>query len=169
MPCEWINLRAFKIIFQRKGEKMSQTLELYKSAGNEAFTKLITEVAPYFSTINPMFVDLKPGYAEVMMPNTKSVQNHLGTVHAIAMCNAAELVAGMMTDVSIPDTHRWIPVGMTVKYLAKAKTDLKAVAIGDNIDWTVTGETKVPVSVFDTEGKEVFSALITMSISPKKR
>ncbi len=147
---------------------MRQTLELYKSTGNEDFSKLVTELAPYFSTINPMFVDLKPGYAEVMVPNTKSVHNHLGTVHAIAMCNAAELVAGMMTDVSIPDSYRWIPVGMTVEYLAKAKRDLKAVAIGDGIDWTAIGETKVPVSIYDTEGTEVLSAVITMKIDLKE-
>lgn len=148
---------------------MSQILELYRSTNNEEFTKLVTESAPYFSTINPMFVELKPGYAEVKVPNTKSIQNHMGTVHAIAMCNAAELVAGMMTEVSIPDTYRWIPMEMTVKYLAKAKTDLKAIANGDEIDWSAIGETKVPVSIYDTEEKEVFTAVITMKISLKKQ
>lgn len=148
---------------------MSRILEFYRSTNNEEFTKLVTESAPYFSTINPMFVALKPGYAEVKVPNTKSIQNHLGTVHAIAMCNAAELVAGMMTEVSIPDTYRWIPMEMTVKYLAKAKTDLKAIANGDEIDWSAIGETKVPVSIYDTEEKEVFAAVITMKISLKKQ
>jgi len=148
---------------------MSQILELYKSTDNETFTRLITEAAPYFNTIDPMFVDLKPGYAEVKLPNTRSVHNHLGTVHAIAMCNAAELVAGLMTDVSIPETNRWIPIEMTVKYHAKAKTDLRAVAYGDDIDWAVTGEIRVPVSIYNTEEKEVFSALITMKISPKNQ
>jgi acyl-coenzyme A thioesterase PaaI-like protein len=148
---------------------MSQTLELYKTLGNEGFTQGVTEFAPYFKTINPMFVDLRPGYAEITMPNTQAVHNHMGTIHAIAMCNAAELVAGMMTDVSIPESSRWIPVGMTVKYLAKAKTDLKAVSRGDEIDWTITGEVQVPVSILDTNGKEVFAARITMMISPQKK
>lgn len=148
---------------------MSQVLDLYRSTSNEEFTKLITETAPYFSTINPMFVELKPGYAEITVPNTRSIQNHMGTVHAIAMCNAAELVAGMMTEVSIPDTYRWIPMEMTVRYLAKAKTDLRAVAKGEDIDWNALGETKVPVSVYDAEGKEVFTAVITMKISLKKQ
>lgn len=147
---------------------MSQTLEMYKASGNEAFTQLATEFAPYFSTIDPMFVDLRPGYAEVNVPNQKKVHNHLGTVHAIAMCNAAELVAGMMTDVSIPETSRWIPTGMTVKYIAKAKTDLKAIAKGDSIDWSSTGNIDVPVVIYDTEGKEVFTATITMNVSNKK-
>lgn len=147
---------------------MNRILEFYRSTNNETFTKAVTESAPYFNTISPLFVDLKPGYAEVKFPNNRNVQNHMGTVHAIAMCNAAELVAGMMTDVSIPDSHRWIPVEMTVKYLAKAKTDLRAIAYGSDIDWSVIGETRVPVSIYDTEEKEVFCAVITMKISPKK-
>lgn len=147
---------------------MNEALEMYKALGNADFTKLVTEVAPYFQTIDPMFVDLKSGYGELTFTNQKKVQNHLGTVHAIAMCNAAELVAGTMTEVSIPGNLRWIPVGMTVKYLAKAKTDLKAIAKGDGVDWTVTGNTDVPVVIYDTDGKEVFTAVITMNISEKK-
>jgi acyl-coenzyme A thioesterase PaaI-like protein len=147
---------------------MNQTLEMYNTSGNEVFTQLVTGIAPYFSTIDPMFVDLRPGYAEVRMPNRKEVHNHLGTVHAIAMCNAAELVAGMMTDVSIPETMRWIPTGMTVRYLAKAVTDLRAVADGGAIDWQREGETDVPVTLYDTNERIVFTATITMKISPKK-
>jgi acyl-coenzyme A thioesterase PaaI-like protein len=147
---------------------MSQTLEVYKKVGNEEFTKIVTNMAPYFATIDPMFVDLRPGYAEVKLPNTRIVHNHLGSVHAIAMCNAAELAAGMMTEVSIPDTNRWIPIEMTVRYIKKAKTDLKVVANGTGLDWTVVGEVKVPVGVYDMEGQEVFTALITMSVKPKK-
>ena len=147
---------------------MSQALEFYKKAGNEEFTKTVVVLAPYFGTIDPMFVELRPGYGEVKLPNTKKVHNHFGSVHAIAMCNAAELAAGMMTDVSIPETNRWIPVEMNVKYLKKAKTDLKVVADGSGIDWTATGGIKVPVSIYDTEGTVVFTALITMSVNPKK-
>ena len=90
-------------------------------------------------------------------------------MHASAMCNAAELVAGMMTEVSIPDSCRWIPTEMTVRYLAKAKTDLRVVANGEHIDWNVVGEIKVPVSIYDADGKEVFEAVITMKVSPKKQ
>ena len=74
----------------------------------------------------------------------------------------------MMTEVSIPDTQRWIPIEMTVKYLKKAKTDLKVVATGSEIDWNVIGKIKVPVSIYDAEEQEVFSAVITMDVSKKK-
>jgi acyl-coenzyme A thioesterase PaaI-like protein len=148
---------------------MNQILEAYKSVGNEAFTKMVIDAAPYFGTVDPMFVDLRPGYVEAKLPNTKKVHNHMGTVHAIAMCNAAELVGGMMTEVSIPDSNRWIPVEMTVRYLKMAKTDLRVVASGSDIDWTVLGYIKVPIHIYDTGETEVFSADITMKISKKKR
>ncbi len=89
---------------------MSQLNDLYNSVGNEPFIQNICEIAPYFSTIDPQFVDLRPGCCEVIMPNTRKVHNHLGTVHAIAMCNFAEIAAGIMTDVSILNTCRWIHI-----------------------------------------------------------
>jgi acyl-coenzyme A thioesterase PaaI-like protein len=146
---------------------MSQLHQLYKAVGNELFSRKVCEIAPYFATIDPQFVDLRPGYSKVTMPNTREVHNHLGTVHAIAMCNLAEIAAGIMTDVSIPDTCRWIPIGMRVKYLAKAKTALTGIADGRKIDWNKTGEIEVPVSITDTDGVEVCTVFITVKVSLK--
>ena len=124
--------------------------------------------APYFSTIDPQFVCVKPGHVEAIIKNRKKIHNHLGTVHAAAMCNAAELVGGIMTDVTLPDKRRWIPSAMNVKYLVKAKTDLRAVADGSGIDWSTIGEIVVPVEILDTEDTKVFTAKITMNIKLKK-
>jgi acyl-coenzyme A thioesterase PaaI-like protein len=107
---------------------------------------------------------LKQGYAEAKVPFRKEITNHLGTVHAIAMCNAAELVAGLMTDATIPSGARWIPQSMSVNYLAKAKTDLRAIANGEGIDWDSAGQKIVPVSVIDEDGQTVFTAEITMNV-----
>lgn len=147
---------------------MSQLFDLYTHTGNAGFSTKICEIVPYFATIEPQFVELRPGYSEVTMPNTAKVHNHLGTVHAIAMCNLAEIAAGLMTDVSIPETCRWIPIGMNVRYLAKAKTDLRGIADGRQIDWDVPGDKDVPVSITDRDGLEVCSATITMKVSLKK-
>ncbi len=99
---------------------MSQMMQMYQQVGPAQFSAMIGQVAPYFASIAPQFVELRPGYAEVTFPKRREVLNHIGTVHAIALCNAAELAAGTMTDASIPAGHRWIPRGMTVEYLAKA-------------------------------------------------
>lgn len=50
---------------------------------------MVCQQAPYFSTIEPTLTDLKPRYAEAKVPFRKELTNHLGTVHAIAVCNAA--------------------------------------------------------------------------------
>ena len=94
----------------------------------------------------------------------REVLNHIGTVHAIALCNAAELAAGTMTDASIAKGHRWIPKGMTVEYLAKADGDIRAVADGSAVDWNATGELSVPVLAYVGD-KPVFRADITMYVS----
>lgn len=143
---------------------MSQALSMFNSVGPEAFSKLACQMAPYFSTINPLMTQLRPGFASVEVPFSKAITNHLGTVHAIAMCNAAELAAGTMTDVSVPAGARWIPKGMSVEYLAKAKSSVTATANGEGIEWQTAGDKVVPVEMLDAEGKLVFTARIIMNV-----
>ena len=146
---------------------MSQILQAFKTAGREQFGKMVCQMAPYFATINPEFIDLKPGYSEARIAKVREVENHIGTVHAIAMCNAAELVAGTLTDATLPDHMRWIPKGMTVQYMAKAKTDIRAVATAEGVDFSEAGDKVVAVDIYDTEGTKVFRADITMDVRPK--
>ena len=143
---------------------MSQVLTAFNQAGPEQFSQLICQMAPYFSTINPEFIALKPGYSEAKVAKCREIQNHIGTVHAIAMCNLAELVAGTLTDATIPDGARWIPKGMTVQYLAKAKTDIRGVATSEGIDFSESGDKVICVDVFDTDDTIVFHADITMDV-----
>lgn len=59
--------------------------------GKLAFSRAISWKAPYFASISPRFEELRPGYARVSMRKRRAVANHIGTVHAIAMCNLAEV------------------------------------------------------------------------------
>ncbi len=143
---------------------MSQALAMFQSVGGEQFSKMACSIAPYFSTINPVMVKLEKGLAEAKVGFCREITNHLGSIHAIALCNAAEFVGGMMTDVSIPVGARWIPKGMTVEYLAKAKTDVQAIATANDVDWQTSGDKIVNVSILDAENNEVFKAAITMNV-----
>ena len=150
------------------------TLDLWqwfaaKPGGTWAFSRLLCLKAPYFGSIRPRFVELRPGQCEVRMRKRRAVLNHIGSVHAVAMCNMAELAGGTMTEVSIPATHRWIPKGMAVQYLKLARTDLVAVATPRaQMDWSVPGEFQVDVVVRDRQDETVFEALITMWVAPRK-
>lgn len=143
---------------------MSQALAMFNSVGGAHFSQMVCTMAPYFSTINPELTALQPGRAEAVVPFRKEITNHLGTVHAIALCNVAEFVGGLMTDASIPSGARWIPKGMTVAYLAKARGDVRALADGGQIDWSTSGDKDVDVTVTDPDGQVVFTARITMNV-----
>ncbi len=88
--------------------------------GKTIFSWIAAQKAPYFSTICPRILDLTPSKCVVLLKKRRRVQNHLGTVHAIAMCNACELAFGLTLEAGLPTRLRWIPKGMTVRYLKKA-------------------------------------------------
>lgn len=139
-----------------------------KPLGKWLFSRMLCFKAPYFATIRPQFLELRPGHSAVGLAKRRGVLNHIGTVHAIAMCNMAELVAGTMTDVTLPKTHRWIPKGMRVDYLAKATTDLIAVATPASGDGPPPdGDYEVRVEVKDTQDTTVLAAVVTMWITPR--
>ncbi|MBR9813500.1 DUF4442 domain-containing protein [bacterium] len=139
-----------------------------KPGGSWLFSKFICRTAPYFASIKPHIRELAAGRCLVTAPKRRAVTNHIGTFHAIAMCNMAEIAGGMAADASVPLTHRWIPKGMTVEYLAKAETDLTATCDFDlpNI-WPDKMDLITPVSVTDKHGTEVFRARINMYVTAK--
>ena len=140
-----------------------------KPGGRWLFSRLVCWKAPYFSTIRPHFERREVGHCELTICKRRAVHNHLATVHAIVMCNMAELAGGTMTEVSTPATHRWIPKGMTVEYLKKAETDLRAVATFKTPpEFGAAANVPVTVLVTDTRNQLVFRAEINMWVSPKK-
>ena len=150
-------------------------LSLYRTitrwpAGHWLFSRAVCFKAPYFGTIAPRIVALQPNRCEVRIADRRRVHNHLGTVHAIALCNLAELAAGVMTDATLPPSMRWIPKGMTVEYLKKATGTMHGVATPDVplVESASGYELPVTVVVKNDAGEAVFRASIGMWVSPRK-
>ena len=138
-----------------------------KPMGKWIFSHIVGFQAPYFNTIKPTIVELGPGVAKATILKRRAVTNHIGSVHAIAMCNLAELCGGLATDITVRPQYRWIPKGMTVEYLAKAKTSLRAHAKCPAVDQiSETSELLVTVDIFDMGEQQVMRAEITMHVSP---
>ena len=114
---------------------------------------------------------LEPGRCEVRIRDRRRVHNHIGTVNAIALCNLAELGAGVMTDATIPADMRWIPKGMSVEYLKKAAGTMRGIATPELATPVSDGgqEWPVKVEVVDDAGETVFRARVLMWVSPRKR
>jgi acyl-coenzyme A thioesterase PaaI-like protein len=152
----------------------NKTLALYDRmrrwpAGQWLFSRGICFKAPYFGSIRPQITVLEPGRCEATLRHRRAVTNHLGTVHAIALCNLAELAGGMVTEASLPDGMRWIPKGMTVEYRKKAVGTMHGVATPaiPVVAADAGYELPVIVDVTDPAGDLVFRATIAMWLSPK--
>lgn len=153
---------------------MTKVLDLYNRAkaiplvGAPAFSFAFAQRAPYFATIRPRFTVLEPNHAELVIRNRRGGRNHIGTVHAIALCNGLEAAMGALAEVSIPAGKRWIPKGMQVSYTAKADSDIVCIAETDPEQWT-DGDSDVAVRVrgVRADGTIVIEGSISLWVTAK--
>ncbi len=139
-----------------------------KPLGKWLFSRLVCWRAPYFATIRPRFEELRPGFSRVSMKRRRAVENHIRTVHAIAMCNLAELGAGTMMEASVSRDMRWLPRGMNVQYLKKAETDLVVECVASDFADGPARDVNVECAIKDTGGNLVCQVNVIMYLSPRK-
>jgi acyl-coenzyme A thioesterase PaaI-like protein len=155
---------------------MSQVMSLWQLTrrvpvvGPRVFSTAFALKAPYFASVHPRFTELRPNRAVLVVPKRRSVHNHIGTVHAIALCNGLEAAMGALAEVSIPADRRWIPKGMEVSYTAKATSDITCIAETDPEQWT-GDDPDVPVRVRGVrdDGAVVIEGVIRLWVTPKAR
>jgi len=151
-----------------------KVLELYDRAsrvpvlGRGAFSLAFGLKAPYFLTIQPTLVHLRPNHAAVRIRKWWGVQNHIGTVHVIAVANGLEMAMGALAEATIPPHLRWIPKGMELEYLALADSTITATADTDPADWTGPGEIAVRVEATRSDGTAVVRGVIRLHVSERK-
>lgn len=114
--------------------------------GRQVFSVMFSRRAPYFRTVRPTFVVVEPNRVELTVRNRRAVQNHLGTMHAMALCNGLEAAMGALAEATVPSEKRWIPRGFEVRYLAKVEDQVRCIAETDPSVWTGS-HPKVPVQV----------------------
>ena len=156
-------------------QKLWNTTSAIPVVGKRAFSIAFAQKAPYFATIHPRFTVIEPNRAELVIPKRRSVQNHIGTVHAIALCNGLEAAMGALAEVTIPSDKRWIPKGMTVAYTAKATSDITCIAETDPEQWSAGalpeegGDVAVRVRGVREDGEVVIEGEIRLWVTPKRR
>jgi acyl-coenzyme A thioesterase PaaI-like protein len=137
--------------------------------GKQLFSLGVGFKAPYFLTIGARVLEVEPGRSVVTARKRWHVRNHIGTFHAIAMCNLAELAMGMVAEATVPPSHSWIPKGIEAKYLARGETNLTAEALLDPIPefGSEKFDADVKITIRDTSGKTITEATIPIRIAPK--
>lgn len=143
-----------------------------KPGGKKLFSALVATKAPYFATVLATVHRMEPGRVEVTAPLWFGVKNHIGTFHAIAACNVAELAMGMLAESSLPTTHKWIPSAMTANYHAVSSGSVAATAtFAQDVDFsTITQPRNVPVAIEMTDAKNTLVASweITINVRPAR-
>ena len=141
---------------------------------SKALTTFFGKMVKFTGTTGIKIEELTNTRAVITLKNRKSVQNHIGSVHAVASILIAESATGYMVGMNIPDTS--VPVIKTIRadYVKRAKGDMKAVATLTEEQVTdmqnlEKGETIVPVVVTDTEDKEPIMMEMVWAWTPKKR
>ncbi|GAA1958169.1 hotdog fold domain-containing protein [Nocardioides panacihumi] len=154
---------------------MSQLASLWATTtrvpviGRRIFSITFSQKAPYFASIRPLVTELRPNFAAVRIRDRRRVHNHIGTVHAIALCNGLEMAMGALAEVTIPADKRWIPKGMEVAYTAKASSGVTCIAETDQEQWDAAdGDLAVRVRGVRDDGVVVIEGTINLWVTPKK-
>jgi acyl-coenzyme A thioesterase PaaI-like protein len=133
---------------QGRGEMQSPGVKLLKlwrrlrslPGGQWLFAQLFGLMVPYSGSVRPRIRVMAPGHAEVEIPDRRSNRQHLGSVHAIALMNAAEQASGLAMLAGLPEGVRGIVTNISMQYLKKARGTIRAVS-----------KVAVPVVTADTD------------------
>ena len=150
------------------------TFEAYKvlaglPQGKRIFSLLFQQKAPYFGSAHIQVHDMAKNRGEVLVPKRRSVQNHIGTVHAIAVANGLEAAMGLLAEATTPKGYRWLPKGMEIEYLALSTSDILCVAQTTDEDWANAPDVPVKVTATRDDGTVVVQGTIRIWVTPKKK
>ena len=130
------------------------------------FSKLIGFAVPYSGSVGPCVRVLEQGHAVVEIPDRRSNRNHLGSVHAIALMNLAEMTGGLAMMTGLPPSVRGIVTSLSMTYHKKARGTIRAVAqvtvptVSEDQDFDVMAE------CFDREGTLVATGKVRWRLGP---
>ena len=114
--------------------------------GRWLFARVFARAVPYSASTRPTVLVLEPGHAEVSIPDRRANRQHLGSVHAIALMNVAEMASGLAMTAALPPHVRGIVREMKMEYLKKARGTITAVSrvtvpdVTGDLDFDVTAD-----------------------------
>jgi acyl-coenzyme A thioesterase PaaI-like protein len=130
------------------------------------FSVFFGRMVPYSGSVGPRIRVLEPGHAEVESPDRRSNRQHLGSVHAIALMNVAEMTSGLAMMAGLPEGVRGIVTSLSMTYLKKARGTIRAVARVSVPTVKEDQEFEVTAKCLDGEGSVVATATVIWRLGP---
>ncbi len=136
---------------------LSVTKYLPASARSTILSKAFGKVVPYVGTTGVYYETVEPNKVVVSLNNTKAVQNHIGTIHAVAVTLLAETATGFILGLNLPSDRILLIKSYSVNfYRPLKKGQIAAIAtLSDaqrlEILDTPKGEMIIPCVINDRE------------------
>lgn len=134
--------------------------------GQWVFAQLFAWMVPYSGSVGPRIRQLEPGHARVEIPDRRSNRQHLGSVHAIALMNVAEMASGLAMMSGLPEGIRGIVTNLSIEYLKKARGTITAVSTVTIPTVTTDQDFDVISECLDRQGVVVARATVRWRLGP---
>jgi acyl-coenzyme A thioesterase PaaI-like protein len=137
-------------------------------AGKWLFGLAVRFTIPYTGSVSPRVEVLEPGFARISIRQRRRLEQHLGSIHAIALANVAEFASGAAMSTALPPGYRGIVTKMHLEYFKKARGVVTAEARTQLPDLTSEGEYDFVAEVRDEADVVVCRAVVTWRLGPIK-
>jgi len=137
--------------------------------GKQLFNRLIGLINPYTGSIGAEILELAPGHARARLRERRAVQNHVGSIHAIALINLAEVTSGLALMCGLPDDARGLPIHLAIDYHRKARGVVTAECDCEPPATNAPQEIELSCAMTDAGGTLVATAAARWKVSPKRR
>ncbi len=122
-------------------------------------TKLFSSKVKFAGTTGIIIKEVTANKTQLTLANKKSVQNHIGGIHAIAAAVLAESATGIVFGMNVPDSKLPLLKNIQVDYQRRMQGGLTAVARisaeqSALINQDAKGSILVPVTIEDESGQE---------------
>jgi acyl-coenzyme A thioesterase PaaI-like protein len=134
--------------------------------GQWLFSRLFGRMVPYSGSVGPRIRHLEPGHCRVEIPDRRSNRQHLGSVHAVALINVAEMCSGLAMMSGLPDGVRGIVTSISMTYLKKARGTITGVSTVSIPTVTTDQDFDVIAECVDRGGDVVARATVRWRLGP---
>jgi acyl-coenzyme A thioesterase PaaI-like protein len=135
--------------------------------GKLLFSRLLGTINPYTGSIGARFVELGPGHAVTQLQERRQVQNHVNSIHAVALMNLAEVTTGLALMFALPADARGLPINLSINYHKKGRGLVTCECRCAPPATSERHETEVTCTIHDGAGVLVADASARWMIGPK--
>jgi uncharacterized protein (TIGR00369 family) len=158
------------IDFSGSGSTLRRIWETLASVpgGKRLFSRVLGLINPYTGALGAEIVELGPGRCRARLRERRAIQNHVRSIHAIALINLAEVTSGLALMAGLPDDARGLPVHLEIDYHKKARGVITAecdcAPPVDNREQAIA----LTCSMANAEGEVVATARARWAVGPKR-